>query len=263
MTAPAGGGPRSTAVLVALAVVAFGAFAGLVALGTWQVERRAWKRELIARVEQRVQAAAVAAPGPGEWPQVSASRDEYRRVRLAGIFLHDRETLVQAVTGLGGGYWVLTPLQTADGSVVLVNRGFVPPERRDRASRAAAEPKGEASVSGLLRMTEPGGAFLRRNDAAAGRWYSRDVQAIAASRGLTGVAPYFVDADAEAPAHGTPGGESAPAGGLTVTDFHDNHLAYALTWYALALMVAAAAGHLLRTERRLRQPGGLPRRPGE
>ena len=168
-TRPADDGPRSTAVLVALAVAAFGVFAGLVALGTWQVERRAWKHDLIARVERRVLAAAVAAPGPDEWPQISASRDEYRRVRLAGTFLHDRETLVQAVTGLGGGYWVLTPLQRADGSVVLVNRGFVPPERRDRASRAAAEPKGEASVSGLLRMTKPNGAFPRHNDTATNR----------------------------------------------------------------------------------------------
>ena len=253
-TTPADGGPRSTAVLVALAVTAFGIFAGLVALGTWQVERRAWKRDLIARVERRVQAAAVAAPGPDEWPRISASRDEYRRVHLAGTFLHDRETLVQAVTGLGGGYWVLTPLRRADGSVVLVNRGFVPPERRDRASRGAAEPKGEATISGLLRMTEPSGAFLRRNDPAAGRWYSRDVQAIALSRRLAGVAPYFVDADADAPAgtHDDPASAAGPVGGLTVTDFHDNHLAYALTWYALALMVAAAAGHLLHTERRLR-----------
>jgi surfeit locus 1 family protein len=262
---PAGdGGPRPTAVVVALAVVAFGLCAVLVALGTWQVERRAWKLDLIARVEQRVHAAPVAAPASGEWPRVSAARDEYRHVRMAGRFLHDRETLVQAVTALGAGYWVLTPLQAADGAVVLVNRGFVPAQQRDRRKRSAGAPGSEkgtttiVTVIGLLRMSEPGGAFLRRNDPAADRWYSRDVQAIAASRGLTGVAPYFVDADADggaaSRANGEPGGaDNEPFGGLTVTAFHNNHLAYALTWYALALMVAAAAGHLLRLERQLRR----------
>ena len=256
-------GPRSTAVLVALTVVAFGLFAGLVALGTWQVERRAWKHALIARVGQRVQATAVPAPGHDEWRRISASRDEYRRVRLTGTFLHDRETLVQALTSLGGGYWVLTPLRSADGSVVLVNRGFVLSERRDRASRVAGEPQGETAVSGLLRVTEPGGAFLRRNDPAMDRWYSRDVQAIALRRRLTTVAPYFVDADA------LPGVQDdsvlavGPVGGLTVIDFHDNHLAYALTWYTLALMVAAATVHLLHAEWRLRNIAGASWRPGK
>ena len=241
--------------VAALTVAALGIFAGFVALGNWQLERRAWKHDLVARVEQRVHAAAVAPPGPEAWPQLNAAGDEYRHVRLSGTFLHDRETLVQATTSLGGGYWVLTPLRLADASVVLVNRGFVPPERRDRASRAAGQTRGEVTVSGLLRVTEPGGAFLRRNDAAAERWYSRDVQAIARSRGLARVAPYFVDADAAPPASGEPAGSVGPVGGLTVTDFPDNHLAYALTWYVLALMVAVATGYLLRTEQRLRSVG--------
>jgi surfeit locus 1 family protein len=250
------GAPRSAFLLVAFAIAACAVFAGFVALGNWQIERRAWKHALIARVEQRVHAPAVAAPGPAEWPQVNAARDEYRHVRVAGTFLHDREALVQAATALGAGYWVLTPLRTADGATLLVNRGFVPPERRQRARRDDGEPSGEIAVTGLLRMTEPGGAFLRRNDAAADRWYSRDVQAIAASRGLTGVAPYFVDADAAPRRRGGSEDEAAPVGGLTVIAFNDNHLAYAITWYALALMVVFAARHVLCVERRLRRGRG-------
>ncbi|MEJ8853189.1 SURF1 family protein [Variovorax robiniae] len=236
------GGARAATAAVAVLL-----FAGFIALGTWQVERRAWKLDLIERVEQRVHAPAVAAPGPASWPTVSAARDEYRHVRVSGTFLHDRETLVQAVTTLGAGFWVLTPLrQSHDGHVVLVNRGFVPPEARERAARSAMEPAGETSVTGLLRMTEPKGGFLRSNDAAGGRWYSRDVQAIAAARGLADVAPYFIDAD------GTPaaGERDWPVGGLTVIRFQNNHLVYALTWYALALMVAAAAWRVWREQKR-------------
>jgi surfeit locus 1 family protein len=225
-------------------------FAGFMALGTWQVQRRAWKLDLIDRVDHRVHAPAVPVADPTQWPSVTRARDEYRRVTANGIFLNDAETLVQAATDLGAGYWVLTPLRLRDGSVVLVNRGFVPPEFRDRASRAAAEPVGMTTVTGLIRITEPAGAFLRHNDPAANRWYSRDVQAIAAARGLMHVAPFFIDAQSSAP---PVAGAAAPVGGLTVIVFHNNHLQYAITWYTLALMVVGAVYLGAREERRLRQ----------
>jgi len=206
--------PWFKAIVFALAVCFFVLF---VALGTWQVKRRAWKLDLIARVEQRVHAPALPAPGPAQWPNVTAAADEYRHVTATGTFLDSSQTLVQAVTDLGAGYWVLTPLRQVDGSVVLINRGFVPADDRGRVrpgaslgtrvvdgSTAAAVSTGgdgrpavaTSTVTGLLRMTEPRGAFLRHNNPAANQWYSRDVQAIAAARGLSRVAPYFIDAEA-------------------------------------------------------------------
>lgn len=229
-------------ILAGLAVT--GMFLGL---GTWQVERRVWKLDLIDRVEARIHAEPEPAPGPEEWAGLTAASAEYRRVRLTGRFAYDRATLVQAVTGRGAGSWVLVPLVTDRGFTVLVNRGFVPAESRERTARAAGEPEGEVTVTGLLRLTEPGGGFLRRNDPTADRWYSRDVAAIAAARGLdrapADVAPYFVDADA------TPNPGGLPIGGLTVVDFHNSHLVYALTWYALAVMSAAALVYALRGSR--------------
>jgi surfeit locus 1 family protein len=248
-----GSPPRSTAALVCLGLGAFVVFAALVALGSWQLERRAWKLDLIARVEQRVHAAPTAAPGPGEWAQVSAARDEYRRVRVVGSFVPDRQTLVQATTELGSGYWVLTPLKTADGALVLINRGFVPPELRERTIRSDGAPSGEVTVTGLLRMTEPGGTLLRHNDPAAERWVSRDVAAIAARRGMAGVAPYFIDAEAPSGLPAESVGQPGPVGGLTVIAFRNDHLVYAITWYALALMVAVAAGRLAVVETRERR----------
>jgi surfeit locus 1 family protein len=236
----AGRKPRSRAGLVAFGVLAGLVVLGLIALGTWQVERRTWKLDLIARVDQRVHASAVAAPGPIEWPSVTAARDEYRRVSVTGTFLNDRETLTQAVTERGGGYWVLTPLRRQDGTLVLVNRGFVPTEQRDPATRRAGEIAGETTVVGLLRLSEPRGTLLRSNDPAGDRWFSRDVPAIAAARGLSDVAPYFIDAD------NTPNPGGVPVGGLTVTTFPNSHLVYAITWYVLALMAAAGAGYVIR-----------------
>lgn len=236
---------RSRGVLALLGVAALLVFAGLLVLGTWQVERLRWKTDLIAHVEARLAATPVEAPGPDTWDAVDADHDVYRRVRLEGTFLHDRETLVQAVTDLGPGFWVVTPLRRADGTVVLVNRGFVPNDRRDPATRAAGQIGGEARVAGLLRITEPDGAFLRSNDPGADRWFSRDVAAIAAAR-LPGerVAPFFVDADGA----GNPGG--LPVGGLTVVRFPNSHLVYALTWYGLALLLLGASIWVVRDERR-------------
>jgi surfeit locus 1 family protein len=263
---------RSFATLLTLGICALLVFAGFIALGTWQLQRLQWKLALIERVEQRVHAAPVPAPGPGHWPQVSAEADEYRHVRVTGTFLYELTTKVQATTALGSGYWLLTPLRSADGYVVLVNRGFIPAEAADRnrqdsnnetrGTRDARKHQSNAdrdmsTVNGLLRMSEPGGAFLRHNDPAGKRWYSRDVQAIAAARGLSDVAPYFVDVDTvKKPADETSedGSADAPIGGLTVISFHNNHLVYALTWYALALMVAGACLWVAREERSMRNP---------
>ncbi|CDZ56815.1 SURF1 family protein [Neorhizobium galegae] len=206
-----------------------------IGLGTWQVQRLFWKLDLIARVDARVTATPAPAPSSPAWPAINAENDEYRRVTAAGVFHHDEETLVQAVTDLGPGFWILTPLEQKDGTTVLINRGFVPADRRDPAARADGEIEGPVKITGLIRISEPGGAFLRSNDPAGGRWYSRDVAAIAATKGLETAAPYFIDADATP----IPGG--LPVGGLTVIRFRNSHLVYAVTWYLLAVMSAGGA----------------------
>ncbi|MCK1677041.1 SURF1 family protein [Bradyrhizobium sp. 150] len=215
-----------------LTILSLTAIALLIALGVWQIERRAWKLALIDRVEQRVHAPAQPIPSPAAWPTVSAANDEYRHVSVSGRFLHDRETLAQAVTEEGPGYWVLTPLRRDDGTLVLVNRGFVPSDRRDASTRWDGNPQGQVEITGLLRVTEPKGGFLRNNVPEHNRWYSRDVAAIATARGLDHVAPFFIDADARSQSG------SGPIGGLTVISFPNNHLIYALTWFALAFMLA-------------------------
>jgi surfeit locus 1 family protein len=239
--------PRSLGWLAPLGILALLAFVGLVALGNWQVARRAWKLDLIARVESRVHAPPAAAPGPPDWPNVTAALDEYRRLRISGAYLNDKATLVQAATSLGAGFWVVTPMRTDQGFLVLINRGFVPGDSRADVGQAGSRIEGEATVTGLMRMTEPKGGFLRANDPAGDRWYSRDVPAIAAARGLANVAPYFVDADA------TPNPGGLPVGGLTVITFPNSHLVYAITWYALALMLAGGASYVAREEWRARR----------
>ncbi len=220
-------------------------FAGFIALGNWQLERRLWKLDLIEKVETRVHAPAEAAPGIGDWPSVNKADDEYRHVVLNGQFLTGKDTLVVAATELGSGYWVLTPFQRDDGSIVLVNRGYI-----DQGVTPLAPVIGNIAVSGLLRLNEPKGSVLRENSPSTGRWYSRDVQAIAASLGLT-AAPYFVDAEAiPTQANNNTPSSQAPVAGLTVIAFNNSHLVYAITWYGLALCVVLAGLIVVREGRR-------------
>ncbi|MDQ8029281.1 MAG: SURF1 family protein [Brevundimonas sp.] len=204
-------------------------------LGAWQVQRLQWKLDLIAQVETRAHAAPVPTPAPNDR---AGSEQAYQAVRADGVFDHGAETLVQAVTAIGPGYWVVTPLRTDRGFTVLVNRGFVSTDKG--ATRDWSRPEGEQSVTGLLRLTEPKGGFLRANDPAGDRWRSRDVAAIANRRGVDGpVAPYFIDAGAA-----TAG--AWPRGGLTVIRFTNHHLVYALTWFGLAALCIVGAWRLRR-----------------
>ena len=237
-------------VLAVLALLLIVLFAGL---GTWQVYRLQWKLDLIARVEARVHAAPAPLPSRTSWAGITPESDEYRRVKLRGTYLYDLTTPVQALTEAGSGYWLLTPMCTAEGTIVLVNRGFIPAELGARTryapQRATEHPCANAGpgadITGLLRTSERNGAFTRTNDPAANRWYTRDVAAIAAARGLDefNPAPFFVDAAA---GQNPPDSPDQPVGGLTVVKFPNSHLVYAFTWYALALMVAAAWGWVAR-----------------
>lgn len=229
---------------ISLIVAAALASLGFLALAGWQVQRLGWKLDLIERVEARLKAEPVAPPPASS--SVSKA-DEYRRLRLHGRF-EPREVLVQATTELGGGHWVIAPLRLDDGSTVLVNRGFVPPEQR--VPEAHAAPAGTVELIGLLRLTETGGGPLRSNVPAEGRWYSRDVAGIAAQLGVSDrVEPYFVDEAAD-PAQP----QRWPRPGLTVVRFANNHAVYAATWLALAAMAAAAVFYLVREERRRALP---------
>lgn len=245
---PAAPSPRRPVLRFVFAAALAAAFAGFVALGVWQLQRMAWKHDLIARVDARIHAEPETPPARADWAGIDTG-DEYRRVRLSGEYLPVPEARTQAVTALGAGWWLLAPLRTGDGTIVLVNRGFVP-----GSDEAAPPPEGAVEVVGLLRLSEPGGGFLRSNDPGQDRWHSRDVAAIAAARGLPAgdVAPFFIDAEFVGAGH-APGAPRWPRAGLTVVQFRDHHLSYALTWFGMALLTAFAGWRLFMLERHRRR----------
>jgi surfeit locus 1 family protein len=199
------------------------AFAVLIGLGTWQMQRLSWKTDLLSRVEARVAEAAVPLPSATgldlqEW--------EYRPIEVSGTFRHDLETRVYTLLTephgklSGPGYFILTPLETGEGRV-LINRGFVP---LDAAS--FPRPEGQTTVRGLLRGPEDRNLFTPTDNAQQKLFFARDPAAIGAALGIP-LAPFTIDA-VETPAGGL------PQAGETRLNFPNRHLEYALTWYGLA-----------------------------
>lgn len=219
-------------------------FVGFVLLGNWQVRRYHLKLGIARDIAMRVHAPPVDPPGPAGWPRVLAGHEQYLHVKLHGRFIGS-QTLVHGSSPKGYGYWVMAPLRTDRGFIVLVNRGYVAPATSGTSPQAnIALPDGEVTIAGLLRPTEPHGGFLRRNRPEKNLWYSRDVAAIAASDHLPAdqVAPYYVDADAT--------DESGPPyAGLANVHIYNHSLGYAVTWYLLALGTLLALGILIREHR--------------
>ena len=249
------GRPRSTVTLVALALGALLLFSVFVALGSWQIMRLHWKLDLMARVNQRVLAIPSALPSPTEWKSITAQSDEYRHVRVSGVLLEQYNSYVLASTVLGRGYWLMTPMQLADGNLIYINRGFLASQHYEPSAAQSAP----ITLTGLLRVSETHGGFLRANDPKLQQWTSRDIASMAASRGLLHVAPFFVDAQTDDgkpfdPAKIAIDGK-LPVPGLTVIAFNNNHLVYTLTWFALALMVVIGSVIIVRAELNTRRQG--------
>jgi surfeit locus 1 family protein len=229
--------------LLPLTLAALAGFAVLIGLGTWQVERLHWKEGLIAERTAATSASPAALPRTVEAARPLA----FRRVRIKGVFLHDREIPVHAIERRSGGagFLILTPLRLEDGAVVLVERGWVPTDKREAATRAQANPAGEVSVEGLLRLApaEKPGWFLPANDPGRREWFWIELPALARAAGVPEALPFYVEAEA------TPNPGGLPVGGQANTDLPNDHLQYAITWYALAAALAVIYLVLLRRER--------------
>lgn len=238
------GRPPALLVLLSLAALAV-----LLALGTWQVQRLNWKQELIATIDARI--ASDPHPLTDIQTRLTTEGDvDYWPVSVEGEFRHEGERHFFATHRGRSGYFVYTPLELDSGRLLMVNRGFVPFEMKEPATRAQGQVDGWLVVTGLARnpLDEKPSFVVPDNDPQKNVFYWKDLDAMAATSGVgdpDDYLPFFVDAN-DAP---NPGG--LPVGGVTIVDLPNNHLQYAITWYGLA---AALAGVLAVWLWRLRKP---------
>jgi surfeit locus 1 family protein len=220
--------------LIGLTALMFAAFAVLIGLGVWQIQRLHWKEGLIAQIEARTKSEPMALHDAEAL--VRDGRDaNYYRVKVEGRFHHAKELYLYALAEGKPGWHVLTPLETADGEMVLVDRGFVPDEFKDPSARAEGQIENVTTVTGILRIPEKQGLFTPDNEPKPNRWFWRDLPAMSRvlfPEGTIEVAPFFLEADATP----VPGGW--PQGGQTRLDIPNDHLQYAITWFLLAAGLA-------------------------
>ena len=202
-----------------------GALLVLIALGTWQVQRLGWKQDLIDTRTERL-----AAPPILDAAGIDPAEHAFRRTVVEGVFLHDKEMFLAARSLKRRlGHHVVTPMRRADGSTVLVNRGWVPRDNKEPSTRLEGQVAGTVSVAGVVRGSGRRNWLSPENDPATNTWFLIDIPAMAAYAGLERVLPFVVEAG---PAE-NPGG--LPIGGQTKSTLPNDHLQYAITWFSLAL----------------------------
>ena len=252
--------------LLALAVLAV-----LIGLGNWQMQRGAWKEELIQTIKLRSTAVPLS---PETWRELQCERSDrvgiarscdYTAVRLRGQFDHgsERHVFASGPGQQGGfgrpGYWIFTPFWLPDREVwTVVNRGFVPHDHKDAATRAVGQVGGEVEIVGLIRTAERRRWSDGKNDRAGNVWYVRDPFELFAAwkadaplelnrRAVGGPldpGSFYVDQLAPVP----PGGLPRPVAARV--DLPNRHLEYAMTWYGLAATLIGV--YLAFARRRLR-----------
>jgi surfeit locus 1 family protein len=241
---------RRTGGLLLFGGLALAAFVTLIALGIWQLERKAWKEALIVTIEQRVTASPAAVPPRERWTSLDPAAEEFRRVALRAEFLPGREGRVYTVgSGLredikAPGYFAFAPARLADGRVVVINRGYVANAQPDASLRPIGLAAGAVDLVGAMRWPEAPGWFVTGHDLRADLWFTRDHMAMAAFYDWGPVAPFYIDQEAPVPAGGVP--RPSP---LKV-NLRNEHLQYALTWFGLAAVLAIVFAVWARGRRR-------------
>jgi cytochrome oxidase assembly protein ShyY1 len=230
-------------------------FAGL---GIWQLQRRVEKHALIAALNERLASPPAALPAPSQWASLSQGNDEFRRVSLTATYARLPDAMVYSSGSAvrddvsGPGTWAFLPARLPDGETIVINAGFVPNTMQDRSyedrvvSRlVTGEP---VKLTGYVRFRESAAMLTPQENSAKRLWFTRDHLAMARALGWSEsgkpIAPFYIDLETPVPASGI------PKPGPLAVQLKDDHLQYAITWFALAGAVVIAFGVWIRGQRR-------------
>jgi cytochrome oxidase assembly protein ShyY1 len=241
----------------------FGAFtlvmvAVFVGLGLWQLQRRVEKHILIAALNERLAAAPQALPASAQWSALTQGHDEFRRVSFAATYAKLPDAMVYSSGSAvrddisGPGTWAFLPARLPDGTTVVINAGFVQNTMQDRPQQDRAVSRlltdARVNLTGYIRFPESAGTLTPPENSAKRLWFTRDHLAMARALGWSdggeSIAPFYIDLESPVPDSGIP-----KPGPLEV-HLKDDHLQYAITWFALAGAVVIAFGVWWRGQRR-------------
>jgi len=237
-----------------------------IGLGLWQLHRRAEKHALIAALTERLASAPTPLPQASQWSALSAASDQFRRVSFAATYPHLPDAMVYSAGSAvredisGPGTWAFLPARLSTGETVVINTGFAPNTMQDRAveDRAVARliTDQPVALTGYIRFPEAAGLLTPAENPDKRLWFVRDHLAMAHrlgwgqensqenSQGNSQLAPFYIDLETPVPDSGIP-----KPGPLDV-HLRDDHLQYAITWFALAGAVVIAFAVWMRGPRR-------------
>lgn len=199
----------------------------LISLGVWQLQRLAWKEDILSRIEDRIAAPPVALPaGP------DPGTDRYLPVTLSGSTTGEELLVLSGQKQIGPGFEVIAAFQTAGGRRILLDRGFLP-----EAGRDAARPPVTLEVTGNLLWPQDADSYTPPPDRATGLWYARDAVAMAEALGTEPVLVVLRSATGDAQ-----GISPVP---VDTSGIPNDHLQYAITWFSLAGVWAGMTVYLL------------------
>ncbi len=208
-------------------IISLISFAVCIALGVWQIQRMHWKNDLIAKAE----AGLKSSPKPFA---SDATYQEFEKLEVSGVFIHDKEMLFGQYYGDQWGYKVVTPLKTQKGKYVFINRGWIPKENRDASTRSEQQTEKPVTIVGLVRLGNKKGLFTPENDAAKNFWFWFDITAMKSYTGLENATDFVIEkvaTDQEKDAR------TLPIPAKEEVKFYNAHLAYVITWFGIALSI--------------------------
>ncbi|PPR79249.1 MAG: hypothetical protein CFH01_00509 [Alphaproteobacteria bacterium MarineAlpha2_Bin1] len=205
-------------------VFAFIGFIFLLGLGTWQLDRLEWKNNLIAERQSFLNDDPILFNG--DIKELNGAM--WKPVQLNGTYQHDKELYLAARSMRGNvGFHVLTPLSLSNGKNILINRGWVPREKKDPLTRIQSNYKGPVELIGIITPGFKKGFFSPKNDLTNNVWLYVDYMEMSSAVGMT-LQKFVIDAKEN-------GRGGFPIGSQTRVNMPNDHLQYAVTWYLLGL----------------------------
>lgn len=201
----------------------------LIGLGVWQVQRLAWKEDMLARIEAQIGGAPV--------PLDQAALDEFQPVSARGTFTGDELHVLTSIKRIGAVYRVVAAFETQDGRRIMVDRGFIPTTAKD-----ADRPAEAAEIIANFRTVAETDRFTPEPDLTANIWFARDVPAMAEALGAEPILLILREtSETDPPVTPFP---------VDTSGIPNDHLNYAITWFSLAAVWAAMTGYFLLRGRR-------------
>jgi len=188
------------------------------ALGTWQLYRLQWKQELIIQIDEGLKSA------PTRYS--NRIKNNYQRVFLEGRYDFKNQIYLYSLNQKGQpGFDVITSFETQDGVHVLINRGWINKEMKNKAEINLSNKK---KIYGLLRKIPKKNIFKPDNDIKENFWFSIDINQIQETMGkkFNKHVVFLEDKKVDTPRPKK----------ITI-NISNNHLKYAITWYSISVSI--------------------------